>query len=75
MVLVAAVGSKAIALGLSQRIMRYPVRSRWIFAGGAAGYGWLCLQLYVSGLVLLPWSLPILTTGLFLLPLTKEKTR
>jgi hypothetical protein len=75
MVLVAAVGSKAIALGLGQRLGRYPVRSRWIFAGGAAGYGWLCLQLYVSGLVLLPWSLPILTTGLFLLPLTKEKTR
>lgn len=82
MVLVAAVGGKAIALGLGQRMGRYPVRSRfgaglrpsrWIFAGGAVGYGLFCLQLYVSGLVLLPWSLPTLTIGLFLLPLTRRK--
>jgi hypothetical protein len=73
MVLVAAVGGKAIALGLGQRIRRYPVQSRWIFATGAAGYGLLCLQLYISGLILLPWSLPTLTMGLFLLPLTRRK--
>ncbi|MGG6242683.1 CHASE2 domain-containing protein [Nodosilinea sp. AN01ver1] len=75
MVLAAAVGSKAIALGFGQRIRRHPIRSRWIFAGGVTGYGWLCLQLYVSGLVLLPWSLPLLTTGLLLLPFTKEKAQ
>jgi CHASE2 domain-containing sensor protein len=72
MVLIAAVGGKAIALGLGPRLGRYPVRSLGLFTGATAGYGLLCLQLYVSGLILLPWLLPSVTTGLYLLPVLRR---
>ncbi|MFQ4136387.1 CHASE2 domain-containing protein [Nodosilinea sp. PGN35] len=72
MVLLAAVGGKAIALGLGHRLGRYPVRSLGLGAGATAGYGLLCLQLYVSGLILLPWLLPSLVVGLYLLPFLRK---
>ncbi|MBD2259320.1 CHASE2 domain-containing protein [Pseudanabaena sp. FACHB-2040] len=74
MVLAAALGSKALLLGLGHQFKRYPVRSRWIFAGATAGYGLLCLQLYVSGLVLVPWFLPSATASLYLLPLLRNNS-
>jgi hypothetical protein len=37
--------------------------------GGTAAYGWLCLQLYLSAAILVPWLLPTITVWIYALPL------
>lgn len=64
------VGIGAIAgAGLSLFLRRRSPTRHWLaLAGLSAGYGLFSLQLYVSGLVLLPWLLPTATVWLYGLP-------
>ncbi|WP_448597809.1 CHASE2 domain-containing protein [Thermoleptolyngbya sp.] len=89
MILLAAVGGKALSLylGESQRErVSHPLRDRFasrpcsrslVAAGLSAatlGYGLLSLQLYISAGVLLPWLLPSLTVWCYSLPKLRENT-
>ncbi|TVP65885.1 MAG: CHASE2 domain-containing protein [Leptolyngbya sp. LCM1.Bin17] len=73
LILVAAVGGKALALYMQGRS---PRPAYVVIALGAAtvGYGLVSLQLYISGAVLLPWLLPSLTVWLYCLPALRENT-
>lgn len=73
LVLMAALGGKALALYLQGR----PYRSFYgltALGGTTLGYGLMSLQLYISGAVLLPWLLPSLTIWLYCLPTLRENT-
>lgn len=65
MVLIAAVVAKAGLLLLADRTLK----SRWLLLlSVTAGYGLLCLQVYLSLAVLLPWLLPSVTVWAYCLP-------
>ncbi|WP_205369720.1 CHASE2 domain-containing protein [Thermoleptolyngbya sp. PKUAC-SCTB121] len=73
MILLAAVGGKALSLYLGDR----PYPRRLVAAGlvaATAGYGLLSLQLYISAGVLLPWLLPSLAVWCYSLPRLRENT-
>ncbi|MGB3516220.1 MAG: hypothetical protein WBA43_07180, partial [Elainellaceae cyanobacterium] len=73
LILVAAVGGKALTLYLQGRPYR-PLYGVTALGAATVGYGLVSLQLYISGAVLLPWLLPSLTIWLYCLPILRENT-
>lgn len=75
LILVAALGGKALALYLGDRPKLGRARLGAALGTATAGYGWLSLQLYIGGAVLLPWLLPSLMVWSYALPHFKEANR
>ncbi|MBE9110533.1 CHASE2 domain-containing protein [Nodosilinea sp. LEGE 07298] len=73
LILVAAIGGKALTLYLQGRPYR-PLYGVTALGAATVGYGLVSLQLYISGAVLLPWLLPSLTIWLYCLPILRENT-
>lgn len=73
LILLTAIGGKALKLHMGTLTQNH----RKLWGGGLAvcttGYGLLSLQMYVSYAILLPWLLPTLTIGCFVLPKVWEK--
>ncbi|MEO0988824.1 MAG: CHASE2 domain-containing protein [Cyanobacteria bacterium J06639_14] len=72
-ILLAGLVGKALSLCL---VVITPDRKLWWIGGlavGTLGYGWLSLQLYISGAVMLPWLLPSLTVWCFVGPILWKK--
>lgn len=64
-VLIAAFFSKSILRRQNQAKHRHP---RLVFMALALGYGLVCLQLYLTAMLLLPWFLPTVTVLIYALP-------
>ncbi|MBD2108792.1 CHASE2 domain-containing protein [Nodosilinea sp. FACHB-13] len=72
LILVATLGGKALVLYLSDRPKLGRARLGTALGTATVGYGWLSLQLYIGGAVLLPWLLPSLMVWSYALPHFKE---
>jgi CHASE2 domain/CHAT domain len=65
----------AVLLGKAIASRRWTAKQRTILGGLVVVYGSASLQLYVTTAVLLPWLLPSLVFGVYLLPTSRRKSQ
>ena len=71
MVGVAVLVGQGLVLAMQHRPLRRRQGYLWL-VGGTAAYGWLCLQLYISATILVPWLLPAITVWIYVLPMVNR---